>query len=136
MLVREIEAYAAEVGAVAQVRGGGLEGDRVAQAAGRLDGVGGVGGGQGRVRGDSVPGEQVLGVRRGQGGAAGVGGGSEEALDERGGAGFVDVVVLAYLAGVGGLSAPLRVPDRLGQGADGPLGGGVGGNAGGLAVRG
>ena len=35
LLVREVEPYAAEVGAVPQVRGGGLEGDGVAEAARR-----------------------------------------------------------------------------------------------------
>ncbi len=117
MLVRQVEAYAAEVGAVAQVRGGGLQGDGVAEATGGLYGALRVGRGQRGMYGDAVPGEQFLGLGGGQGQTAGVGVRAKESLDQRGGARLVDVVVLPRLAGLGRLPAPPRIANGLREGA-------------------
>ncbi|GAA3041448.1 hypothetical protein GCM10020000_20230 [Streptomyces olivoverticillatus] len=63
----------------------------------------------------------------------------EQHLDVGGGARLVDVLVLGDPAGLGGLAPPARVAHGLGEGAHGPLGGGVGrypDGGGGLAVGG
>ena len=122
---------------MAQVRGGGLEGDRVAEAAGGLDGVGRVGGGQRGAHRDAVPGEQVLGRPPRPGSCRGGRGPvpSRRSISAAAPASSMSSYS-PTLPGSAASPAPAGVADGLGQGADGPLGGGVGGNAGGLARRG
>lgn len=68
LLGGQVQPDAAEVGAVAQVRRGGLEGDRVAEAGGGAGGGVGVGRGQGGPYGDSVVAEEVVDGARGEDG--------------------------------------------------------------------
>ncbi len=125
LLVRQVEADAAQVGAVPEVRGGRLEGDRVAEGAGGCCGGVRGGRGQGAVDVDAVGGEQFAGGVGGEGEALAAG---EQPLDEGGGAPLVDVLVLGHLARVGGVPPPLPVRHGLRERPYRPLGGGVGGD--------
>lgn len=113
---------------MAQVRGGGLEGDGVAEAAGGGEGGVGVGGGEAAADGDAVAGQEGGGgiVVQGDPVVAGV---RQQAGDVVAGGALLGVLEVGDLAGGGGLAPPPGVRARLGQGAYGPFGGGVGGDA-------